>query len=79
MVSTQLVRFDVPVMIAASLLVWLMALDQSISRMEGLVLALMIAIYIDMQIRMGRAGRRWRCARGAGGARRRCDRAERGC
>ena len=55
-VSTQLVRFDVPVMIAASLLVWLMALDQSISRMEGLVLALMIAIYIDMQIRMGRRG-----------------------
>ena len=55
-VSTQLVRFDVPVMIAASLLVWLMALDQSISRLEGLVLALMIAIYIDMQIRMGRRG-----------------------
>ena len=55
-VSTQLVRFDVPLMIAASLLVWLMALDQSISRMEGLVLALMIAIYIDMQIRMGRRG-----------------------
>ncbi len=53
-VSTQLVRFDVPVMIAASLLVWLMALDQSISRMEGLVLALMIAIYTDMQVRMGR-------------------------
>jgi len=43
-------------MIAASLLVWLMALDQSISRLEGLVLALMIAIYIDMQIRMGRRG-----------------------
>jgi cation:H+ antiporter len=55
-VSAQLVRFDVPVMIAASLLVWLMALDQSISRLEGLVLALMIAIYIDMQIRMGRRG-----------------------
>jgi len=34
--------------------VWLMALDQSISRMEGLVLALMIAIYVDMQVRMGR-------------------------
>ena len=55
-VSTQLVRFDVPVMIAASVLVWLMALDQSISRLEGLVLALMIAMYVDMQIRMGRQG-----------------------
>ena len=55
-VSTQLVRFDVPVMIAASLLVWLMALDQSLSRLEGLVLALMIVLYTDMQIRMGRQG-----------------------
>ncbi len=55
-VSTQLVRFDVPVMIATSVLVWLMALDQSISRFEGLVLALMIAMYVDMQIRMGRQG-----------------------
>ncbi|MBP9035163.1 MAG: calcium/sodium antiporter [Pseudomonadales bacterium] len=55
-VSRQLVRFDVPVMLSASLLVWLMALDQSISRFEGLVLALMIAMYVDMQIRMGRRG-----------------------
>ena len=53
-VSTQLVRIDVPIMIAASLLAWLMALDLSISRLEGLVLALMLALYVDMQVRLGR-------------------------
>ncbi len=53
-VSRQLVRVDVPIMIGVSLLVWLMALDQVIGRVEGLVLALMLAIYVDVQIRLGR-------------------------
>ncbi len=53
-VSRQLVRVDVPIMIGVSLLVWLLALDQVIGRVEGLVLALMLAIYLDVQIRLGR-------------------------
>jgi len=53
-VSAQLVRFDVPVLIGVSLLVWLMALDHAIGRLEGAVLGLMLAIYLDVQIRMGR-------------------------
>jgi len=53
-VSAQLVRFDVPVLIGVTLLVWLMALDHTIGRLEGAVLGLMLALYIDVQIRMGR-------------------------
>jgi cation:H+ antiporter len=39
-VSRQLVRLDVPVMIGVSLLLWLMALDGTISRTDGLILLL---------------------------------------
>lgn len=37
-VAQQLVRLDVPLMIAASIVVWLMALDGCIGRLDGIVL-----------------------------------------
>jgi len=37
-VAQQLIRLDVPVMIGVSILVWLMALDGAVGRVEGLVL-----------------------------------------
>ena len=44
-VSRQLVRFDVPIMIAAGLLAWFLALDGSYSRIDGLILFSCIIIY----------------------------------
>ena len=42
-VSQQLVRLDVPIMIGASVLVWVLALDGAIGQLEGgLLFALMI-------------------------------------
>ena len=37
-VSQQLIRFDVPLMIGVSILVWVMALDGGIGRLDGLLL-----------------------------------------
>lgn len=45
-VAQQLIRFDVPVMIGASLLVYIMAINGVISRMDGLVLASLMAAYL---------------------------------
>ena len=53
-VSTQIVRIDVPIMIAASLLVWVLALDHSIGRIEGAVMFLLIVAYTVLQVREGR-------------------------
>lgn len=44
-VAQQLVRLDVPLMIAASAVVWLMALDGRIGRMDGVVLFAGIIAY----------------------------------
>jgi len=44
-VSQQLIRLDVPVMIAASVIVWILGLNGSISRAEGIILFLGIVIY----------------------------------
>ncbi|MCB1043713.1 MAG: calcium/sodium antiporter [Acidobacteria bacterium] len=44
-VSSQLVRLDVPVMIAGSLGIWVMSRDGQISRWEGLVLLVCLAVY----------------------------------
>ncbi|HZJ95311.1 MAG TPA: calcium/sodium antiporter [Thiopseudomonas sp.] len=45
LVSRQLIRFDVPIMIAAGFLAWLLALDGSYSRLDGLILFACIIIY----------------------------------
>ncbi|OGF04618.1 MAG: sodium:calcium antiporter [Candidatus Eisenbacteria bacterium RBG_16_71_46] len=50
-VSQQLVRFDVPVMIGASVLLYLLALDGRIGRLDGLVLFAGIVAYTVFVIR----------------------------
>lgn len=44
-VSSQLVRLDIPVMVAVSGLAWLLALDSKISRIEGGMLVLLFVSY----------------------------------
>jgi len=44
-VSRQLIRFDVPIMIGVSGLLWLLALDGNVSRVEGVCLFAGIVVY----------------------------------
>jgi cation:H+ antiporter len=53
-VAQQLVRLDVPLVIGVSILVYLMALDGTISRLNGLLLFSGIVIYIIFAIRKSR-------------------------
>lgn len=53
-VQRQLIRIDVPVMIACSVAVMLLALDGAISRIEGGILAALAVGYLLMQVRLGR-------------------------
>jgi cation:H+ antiporter len=53
-VQTQLVRIDVPLMIAVSGLAWVFALDGEISRIDGLILAAGIITYTVMLIVISR-------------------------
>ncbi|GAB3369401.1 sodium:calcium antiporter [Azotobacter armeniacus] len=50
-VSRQLIRLDVPIMIGASLLAWLLAIDQSYGRLDGVLLFGGILSYIAFQVR----------------------------
>lgn len=52
-VQRQLVRFDLPVALAASILVALMALDGAIGRGDGAVLLVGLAVYLVTLIRQG--------------------------
>lgn len=54
-VATQLIRFDVPVMIGVSLVAWWMASDGTYDRVEGLLLFAGIVAYTFWLIRLGRA------------------------
>lgn len=53
-ISRQLVRLDVPVMMGVSILLLLMALNGTISRLEGTFLVILGALYSWWQIRIGR-------------------------
>ena len=53
-VSRQLVWLDVPVMIGSSLLVFALALDGNISRLEGGALAVVAVAYVSWLIRLAR-------------------------
>mgnify|MGYP002619540191 CR=1 FL=1 len=58
LVSRQLIRLDVPLMIGASLLVWLLALNGHLGRSEGaLLLGLIIAYTLFLVVSSRRAGR----------------------
>ncbi len=45
-VAHRIIRIDIPIMIGASVLVLLMALDEKLSRVEGLILVGALAIYL---------------------------------
>lgn len=53
-VSSQLVRLDVPIMIGASVMVWLMAMDGTIQFWEGAVMLVLFLGYTGWLIRAGR-------------------------
>jgi len=53
-VSSQLIRLDVPIMIGASVLTWLVALDGSIGRGEAVFMLLMFLAYTAWLIHAGR-------------------------
>ena len=53
-VSSQLIRWDVHVMIGVSLVVWGMAADRMLARWEGLVLLAGIAVYLVLLYRLSR-------------------------
>ena len=54
LVSIQLVRLDVPVMITVSVLAIIMSLDGRLSSMDGLMLFTGVIIYTVLMIRLGR-------------------------
>lgn len=53
-VRQQLVRFDVPLVICVSILLWVLVLDQTLSRVEGVLLVGILAAYLVMSVRSGR-------------------------
>ncbi len=53
-VASQIVKFDVPVMVAASLLVWAMALDGRMGAVEGTLLASLLIAYTVYIVRASR-------------------------
>ncbi|MEX2215878.1 MAG: calcium/sodium antiporter [Phycisphaeraceae bacterium] len=53
-VNVQLIRIDVPLMIGASVLMWILSLDGSLNRVDGLILFAGIVVYMIMAIRAGR-------------------------
>lgn len=53
-VHRQLVRLDIPVMIVVSLLMWALALDGRLGRLDGIVLALLVVGYTIYLIRRSR-------------------------
>src|SRR5690606_39091955 len=53
-VQRQLVILDVPLMIAVSLLVWLLSLDDLLGRFDGALLLTGALAYIGFLIRLGR-------------------------
>lgn len=53
-VTPQLVRRDVPVMIASSVVTWAMAFDGRIARWEALLLLAAIVLYTAVALRVGR-------------------------
>lgn len=56
-VSAQLVRLDVPVMIAVSAMTWLFALDGSIGRVEGGLMVMGICAYTGLLVTLGKRNR----------------------
>ena len=49
-VAQRIVRLDVPIMVGASILVFVFVLNESLSRVEGLVLLLVMAVYLTWTV-----------------------------
>ncbi len=56
-VQQQLIRFDVPLVIGVSVLLWLFVLDGSLSRPEGVLLFGLLLAYAAISVRSGRKER----------------------
>lgn len=53
-VSRQLVRLDIPLMIGASLLVFLLAWNEELNRVDGIILLAALALYLGLLLRQSR-------------------------
>lgn len=53
-VSSQLIRFEVPLMVALSVLAWLVARDGNISRLDGSILFAVLIVYLVICLRTAR-------------------------
>ena len=58
LVAQQLIRQEVPIMIGTSLLLFVLALDRSIGRAEGLLLIVLLVAYVVFLIRQSRNANR---------------------
>jgi cation:H+ antiporter len=61
-VCRQLLRKDLPIAIAASLVLWIMALDGTIGRLDGIILFAAILFYVVWTIRASRRQSKVLCA-----------------
>ncbi len=50
LVAQRIVRLDVPIMIGASILVWLFVLNEALGRLEGIALTVMLIVYITWTV-----------------------------
>ncbi|MFK8113698.1 MAG: calcium/sodium antiporter [Rubripirellula sp.] len=53
-VTARLVRLDVPIMVAATVLLWLLSLDGQLSRLDGLLMVGLLIVYLIWSIRESR-------------------------
>ncbi len=53
-VSSQVVRLDIPLMIGASLLVFVLAFNEELGRLEGVLLLVMLAVYLSLVLHQSR-------------------------
>jgi cation:H+ antiporter len=53
-VNQRLVRFDVPLVIAVSVLLWVLVLDGTLAALEGVLLAALLVGYLAYSLRVGR-------------------------
>jgi cation:H+ antiporter len=56
-VSAQLIRLDIPLMTASSVMLWFMAQDGQIGHMEGAILLLGIGVYTALQVKLALRGK----------------------
>ncbi|MEZ6090561.1 MAG: calcium/sodium antiporter [Pirellulaceae bacterium] len=54
MVSSQLIRLDVPLMVVVSVLVWLLGMDGNVGRLDGAILFAILLAYLTVCMRIAR-------------------------